>query len=192
MPARAIRKKGKHYSERRDQILRDVIAMMLDGTWVRGLSHFDLAKKHKMHVDTAQHIATEAGRFLRLIYSEKEDLKAQVLASLDLGVRKALEAELVQYDQQTHRFKTHKKADLRALKDFLQLQAEVHGLTNVNAKEPTTFDAHGQVVGVDVAELNSLLGPLGLQAGPKPLPEKVTVNEQTSTEPATVNATADE
>lgn len=186
------RKAGKHHSERRDRIQVEVIDKMLALEWIPGKSTGEFARKYKLHYDTMAHIVADASRAIRLGYSDKEELKTRILASLDLGLRLALNAEQQQYDQQSHRWRSIKKPDLKALRDLIQLQAEVHGLTGVDAKaERPSMD----VVGVDVGELNHLLDGLGYQAVPKPLPEKVNVHEQSSTagaEPATRHVEPDE
>lgn len=177
-----MRKRGTHFSERRDQIQVDVVRKMLANEWVTGLSDLELAKKYRLHEDTARRIAADASRHIRLAYSDKEDMRVRVLSLLDLGARKSLEAEQHQYDQQTHRFKSVKKPDLRALRDFAQLQAEVHGLVRSAKAEPSVIDATGTAVGVDLGELNNLLGGIGYQAVPKPLPPSNAIeHEQSST-----------
>lgn len=154
----APRTKGVHWSSDLDDVTREAIDMMLDGKWITGRSHLDLAKKHGRDEGQVRQIAANASRFIRLCRGKEDQVRERILLAIDRGERLALEAEKVAFSMDGQELRA-KQPDLRALIAFLQLQCEVHGLCRSAKDKPTDDDT----VKLPINELRELLDGLGFE-----------------------------
>ena len=154
-----MRGDGRHFSPALDEITKRIIDMMVAGEWIIGKSHRQLAEEYPdRSVDQLRKHASDASRFIRLCHGDSDEVRDRILLGIERGIRLAVDAEKSIYDIEDKVWVSRKQPDLRALKDFLQLQAEVHGLLVRDAKRQST-----DTVDVPVDELNRVLGASGYE-----------------------------
>lgn len=158
-------RKGKvrHFSVKWDDLVRSCIDLMVANEWVTGASTLKLMKSTGYSRESVGKAANSASRFIRIC---RGDVREEILRSLDHGKRLAVGAEMIVYDPELGSFVRTGKPDLAALRSFLQLQTEVHGLTG-KASANAQREGNGESVSVPIDELTDLLESLGYEVTKK-------------------------
>jgi hypothetical protein len=164
-PKRGYRRAGavKRYSEKRDDLFREVLEMMTSGKFKTGVTIYELTERYGYALDYVKRVTGEVSRYIRLAYQDREETAAKMQATLDHGVRLALGAKEHAFDQKKGRWHSVDAPNLKALKDLIRLQAEILGRANGSQN-----NASNSVVNVQVEELKPLLATLGYQLMPVP------------------------
>lgn len=164
-PTTTPMRKGKvrHYSVKWDDLVRDCIDLMVENKWQTGASTLALMKSTGYSRESVNKAACAASRFIRIC---RGDVREEILRSLDHGKQLAVKAEMIVYDPEAGAFRRTGKPDLAALKSFLQLQTEVHGLTG-KASANAQREGNGENVSVPIDELTDLLESLGYEVTKK-------------------------
>lgn len=157
------RKRGSHYNEKRDAIIREVIETMTACQWRSGKSNLDLMAKHGISNSAAREYASEASRFIRLA-SDPDSIMQRLDSAVELGIQLALSAKQGQYDQSRGAWHERPSPNLSALAQLVRNMAEWHGLTRSAKDESRGADG---TVEISTEELNSLLSDAGLEVRKK-------------------------
>lgn len=163
-PLNPVRAKGRHYSEKSDELHKRCIRLMLANEWVTGESTLALMEEYGLGRAAIDKAAIAASRFIRLC---RGDIREEILRSIDQAKKLALKAEMVVYDPELGQFVRADKPDLPALKSFLQMQAEVHGLIGKASANATRHEGSGEKVSVPIEELTGMLESLGYEVTKK-------------------------
>ena len=158
-----MRAKGSHFDPAIDAIVQEIVDMMLNYNWKIGRSHNELMAKYpERNFGSICAYASQAGRFIRMCRGKVDEIRDRVLLGVDEGIELARKSEMVVWDNKNDVFVVHSKPDLKALKDFLQFQAEIHGILGSEPKRPPP-----ESVEVPLDDLKKVLrdaGVLGVDA----------------------------